>query len=97
MRLEKYKPNRRGMKDTLGSEPVRLELVARAEAIAEVARAEYKANPPHTGTVDVTVDSQSGGRRIRARAAVIAKHPAVLHIEGDRRTLGAAMDAGRLP
>lgn len=97
MRLEKYKPNRRGMKDTLGSEPVRLELVRRAEAIAEVARGEYEADPPHSGTVDVVVDSQPGGRRIRARAAVIAKHPAVLHIEADRRTLGAAMDAGSLP
>lgn len=97
MRLEKYKPNRRGMKAALGSEPVRVELVRRAHAIAEVARAEYEANPPHTGSVDVVVDSQSGGRRIRSRAAVIAKHPAVLAIEGDRRTLGAAMDAGRLP
>lgn len=97
MRLEKYKANRRGMRDVLGSEPVRVELVRRAEAIAEVARAEYEANPPHTGSVDVVVDSQAGGRRIRARAAVIAKHPAVLAIEADRRTLGAAMDAGKLP
>ncbi|HEY1395021.1 hypothetical protein [Roseateles sp.] len=97
MRLEKYTPNRRGIKQQLGSEGVRAELVRRAHAIADVARAEYEANPPHTGTVEVFVDSQAGGRRIRARAAVIAKHPAVLAIEGDRRTLGAAMDAGRLP
>ncbi len=97
MRLERYKPNRRGMKDALGSEAVRLELVRRAEAIADTARAEYEADPPHSGQVVVEVDSQPGGRRVRARAAVIAKHPAVIPIEGDRRTLGAAMDAGRLP
>lgn len=97
MRLDKYKPNRRGIRNLLGSEEVRAELVRRAEAVAEVARAGYEAQPPHTGTVNVYVDSQGGGgRRVRARAAVIAQHPAVLHIEADRRTLGSAMDAAGL-
>lgn len=97
MRLDKYKPNRRGIRNLLGSEEVRAELVRRAEAVAEVARAGYEAQPPHTGTVKVYVDSQGGGgRRVRARAAVIAQHPAVLHIEADRRTLGSAMDAAGL-
>lgn len=96
MKLERYKPNRRGIKGVLGSDEVRAELVRRAEAVAEVARAEYEANPPHSGTVEVFVDSQGGGGgRVRARAAVIAKHPAVLPIEADRRTLGAAFDAAR--
>ena len=96
MRLDRYKPNRRGIRGILGSQTVRADLVRRAEAVAEVARAEYQANPPHTGQVDVIVDSQAGtGGRVRSRAAVIAKHPAVLHIEADRRTLGAAMDAAR--
>jgi hypothetical protein len=94
VRLERYKPNRKGMRGILGSEGVRLDLHRRAEAVAEVARAGYEADPPHSGTVNVYVDSQSGGgRRVRARAAVIAQHPAVLSIEADRRTLGSAMDA----
>lgn len=94
MRLERYKPNRKGMRAVLGSEGVRLDLVRRAEAVAEVARAGYEADPPHSGTVNVYVDSQGGGgKRVRARAAVVAQHPAVLPIEADRRTLGSAMDA----
>jgi hypothetical protein len=94
MRLERYKANRKGMRGILGSEGVRLDLVRRAEAVAEVARAGYEAQPPHTGHVNVYVDSESGkGKRVRARAAVIAQHPAVLPIEADRRTLGSAMDA----
>lgn len=97
MRLEKFKPNRKGIREVLGSEPVRLALVRRAEAVAAVADAEYRANPPHSGEVNVYVDSQGGGgRRVRARAAVIAQHPAVLPIEADRRTLGAALDAAHL-
>lgn len=94
MRLERYKANRRGMRDVLGSEGIRVDLVRRAEAVAEVARAAYAARPPHTGTVNVYVDSQAGtAGHPRARAAVIAQHPAALPIEADRRPLGSAMDA----
>lgn len=94
MRLDKYKANRRGIRGVLGSEGVRAELVRRAEAVAAVADAGYKANPPHSGVVNVYVDSQPGtASHPRARAAVIAQHPAVLPIEADRRTLGSAMDA----
>lgn len=97
MKLTRYRANRRGMRGILGSETVRADLVARAEAVAEVARAEYTAHPPHQGEVNVYVDSQPGTRaHPRARAAVIAQHPAVLPIEADRRTLGSAMDAARL-
>lgn len=97
MKVERYKANRRGMRAILGSEGVRADLVLRAEAVAAVADAGYKANPPHQGEVNVYVDSQAGTRaHPRARAAVIAQHPAVLPIEADRRTLGAAIDAARL-
>lgn len=94
MKLERYKPNRKGMRGVLGSEQVRADLHARAEAVAAVAQAEYEAQPPHSGQVNVYVDSQPGtSGHPRARAAVIAQHPAVLAIEADRRTLGSAMDA----
>lgn len=90
----RYKPNRRGMLNILGGEPMRADLHARATNMAVVAQAEYDARPPHQGEVNVIVDSQAGTpAHPRARAAVIAQHPAVLHIERKRRTLGAAMDA----
>lgn len=98
MGLTRYKPNRRGLRAILGSEGVRADLHARAEAVAEAAREEYTARPPHEGEVEVVVDSETGDRPggVRARAAVIAKHPAVLAIEKDRSPLGTAMDAARL-
>lgn len=95
MGLVRYRPNRRGIRALLGADWVRADLERRAEAVAEVARADYQANPPHTGQVVVEVDSAAGetGARLRARAAVIARHPAALHIEADRRPLGKAIDA----
>ncbi len=90
----RYKPNRRGMVNILGGEQMRADLHVRAVNMATVAQAEYDARPPHAGEVTVIVDSQVGtADHPRARAAVIAQHPAVLHIERKRRTLGAAMDA----
>lgn len=95
MGLDRYRPNRKGIRGVLGSEGVRADLHARAERVGAAAEASYTADPPHSGQVDVVVDSQSGGGgRVRARAAVIAKHPAALHIEADRRPLGSALDAG---
>lgn len=96
MALVRYKPNRRGIRDLLGSTGVALDLLRRAEAVAVAAQAAYDADPPHTGRVEVEVDAHVGkpGRRAyRARAAVIAQHPAALHIEDDRRVLGGAVDA----
>lgn len=97
MGLIRYKPNRRGMRNLIGSETVRADLHLRAEAVAAVAAAEYKTRPPHQGEVNVYVDSEAGTpEHPRARAAVIAQHPAVIPIEKDRRPLGIAMDAARL-
>jgi hypothetical protein len=96
MGLVRYRPNRRGLRALLGAEFVRLDLVERAEKIAEHVRLDYAANPPHSGEVTVTVDSEAGettGKR--ARAAVVAQHPAVVHIEHDRRPLGSAIDAAK--
>lgn len=98
MRLIRYKANRRGMRRLIGSETVRADLHLRAEAVAAAADAEYHARPPHQGEVNVYVDSQAGtADHPRARAAVIAQHPAVIPIEKHRHTLAAAMDAARLP
>lgn len=95
MGLERYRPNRQGIRELLGAEWVRADLHARAERVAAAAEASYTADPPHSGQVNVYVDSQAGGSggRVRSRAAVIADHPAALPIEADRRPLGSALDA----
>lgn len=94
MGMDRYVPNRRGIKALLGSEGVRLDLVARGERVAEAAQSDYDARPPHQGHVEVTVESEGGkGARVRARAAVVARHPAAQFIERDRRPLGSALDA----
>jgi len=97
MGLVRYKPNRRGIQDLLGADWVRANLHRRADAVAAVAEVSYRANPPHEGQVEVTVDSAAGetGARLRSRAAVVARHPGVVHIEADRRVLGSALDAAR--
>lgn len=95
MKLDSYKPKRKGLKKLLGSEGVRIGLVAHAARIAVVAQAAYEADPPHEGHVEVTVESEgSNTGAFRARATVVARHPAVIPIEADRRTLGASLDAG---
>ncbi len=91
MGLVKYTPNRRGIRNLLGSAEVLADLMRRGERVAAVARADYIADPPHSGQVDV--DVVPSRERVRVRAAVIARHPAALHIEADRRPLGKAMDA----
>lgn len=93
MALVRYRPNRRGLRDLLGSTGVQLDLQARAERVAAAARADYTTRPPHSGEVEVVVDAGREPQSGRARAAVIAKHPAAQHIEADRRPLGGAMDA----
>lgn len=91
MKLDRYESKRRGLKDVLGSEGVRADLVVRAERVAVVAQADYEADPPHEGHVEVIVDSHSGAPR--SKAVVIARHPAAIAIEADRRPLGKALDA----
>lgn len=97
MALIRYRPNRRGLKAILGSGGVLADLLVRGEAVAEAARAEYTARPPHQGEVDVEVVAEAGhGSRVRDRVAVIAHHPGAHPIEHNRRPLGAALDAARL-
>lgn len=92
----RYKPNRRGLRDLLGSEGVKADLHTRGEAVAAAAREDYTARPPHQGEVEVVVASEGAtAKRVRARTAVIAKHPGALGIEADRRPLGSALDAAR--
>lgn len=93
MGLVKYRPNRRGIRDLLGSPTVGGDLFQRALRVAAAAQADYVAHPPHSGQVEVVTVLEK--ERIRWRAAVIAKHPGALPIEHDRRPLGKAMDAAR--
>lgn len=91
MKLERYEPNRRGVRALLKAPEVLGDLIGRAQRVAEVARASYEGRPPHQGEVEVVVTGSMGDDR--ARAAVIAKHPGALPIEADRRPLGSALDA----
>ncbi len=91
MGLVKYTPNRRGIRDLLGDPAVGGMLFQKALKIAAAARSDYEAQPPHSGQVEVVTTLEK--ERIRWRAAVIAKHPAALPIEADRRPLGKALDA----
>ena len=94
MKLEKYKPNRKGIKELLGSAGIQADLTVRAERVAVVAQEAYDAKPPHEGKVEVTVHSEGSVHgRVRARAAVVAEHPAAQFIERDRRPLGSSLDA----
>lgn len=107
----RYEPNRKGIRDMLSSEWVEQELRQVAGQVAAAAWIQYQLRPPHSGEVEVVIDSSRsrgatrveigpGGATIsnwaRARAAVIAKHPAALHIEEDRRPLGRALDNASL-
>lgn len=93
MGLVRYKPNRRGIRDLLGSPEVGGMLFEKALKVAAVAEVEYVEHPPHSGQVEVVTTLSK--ERIRWRAAVIAKHPGALPIEHDRRPLGKALDAAR--
>jgi hypothetical protein len=105
MPLVRFRPRRKGIKALLSTPEVAAELAERAERAAVAARADYTGDPPNEGEVDVRVEVQTKGKRgkgrksvnrkVRARAAVVAVHPAVLAIEGDRRVLGAALDAAK--
>jgi hypothetical protein len=93
-RLVSYRANRAGMRDVIKSEGVDAMLGRRAQSVAQVAQSGYDAAPPHSGQVDVDV-VQEGSDSDRARVAVIARHPAALAIERDRRILGSAISAAR--
>jgi hypothetical protein len=93
MGLVRYRPNRQGIRDLLGSPAVGGMLFEKALKVAAAAEAEYTARPPHSGQVEVVTTLSK--ERIRWRAVVIAKHPGALPIEADRRPLGRAMDAAR--
>lgn len=90
----KYRPNRVGMRELANSDGVDEMLERRAEHVRDVAQASYDARPPHDGRVEVEV-LQDNSDSDRARVAVIARHPAALAIEADRRPLGSAVSAAR--
>lgn len=91
-----YKGSFRGVKKLRGSRQVDEALERTARAIAAAAQSQYDSDPPNEGRVQVEVlqiDSDTTGPR--ARVAVIARHPAALAIEAERRVLGGSLDAGR--
>lgn len=94
-KLKRYRPNRRGIRGVGRSRGVIADLTARAGSVAGVAQSAYDAAPPHTGTVIVDVLPVDLDSFARARVAVLARHPAALRIEADRRPLGGALDAAR--
>lgn len=93
MKLDRYKPNRRGIQKMLKSPEVLGDLIGRGVEVAAAASAYYELRPPHQGEVEVVVAGSIGDDR--ARVAVIAKHPGALGIEADRRPLGGALDAAK--
>jgi hypothetical protein len=94
-RLVRYRANRAGTQVLIRSEGVDRMLAGRGQSVAVVAQAAYDAHPPHSGRVEVDVLNDSASDSDRARVAVIARHPAALHIEADRRVLGGSLDAAR--
>src|SRR5690606_2444648 len=70
MGLVRYRPNRQGIRDLLGSPAVGGMLFEKALKVAAAAEAEYTARPPHSGQVEVVTTLSK--ERIRWRAAVIA-------------------------
>jgi hypothetical protein len=92
-RLIRYQPKRAGIRGVARSREVDAHLADRAQAVADLAQALYDSDPPHSGRVDVEVVNDSDSDR--ARVAVIARHPAALPIEAERRVLGGSLDAAR--
>lgn len=93
-KLIRYVPNRPGMRGIANSRAMDAMLERRAHNVAVVAQGAYDAHPPHTGRVFVEV-VQVESDSDRARVAVIARHPAAIHIEAQRRILGSAISAAR--
>lgn len=94
MPLVKYRGKRAGVVAILKSERVHLNLRARAERMAVVAQVYYNVGQyAHSGQVTVRADSEV--RRNRARAVVIAEHPAAIAIEHDHHVLAQALDAAK--
>jgi hypothetical protein len=98
MKLERYVPNRRGMGQILKSDEVRVILGAEAAVIAGKARMSYTVLRAHgvieEGVVEVYVDTSTGPTR--ARAAIIAEHPAVPAIEDKYHVLAGAVGKSKL-
>lgn len=96
-RLIRYQPSFRGMKALRCSRGIDEMLERRAHNVAVMAQAAYDADLPNTGRVEVEVlnDSASDTSEPRSRVAVIARHPAALRIEAERRPLGGAISAAR--
>lgn len=81
-----------GMRELLTSREVERDLKRRGDQIA--AAAEAIGVPPHEGEVDYYAESSRG--TTRARVHVVADHPGALGQEQQYRTLGTALDAGKL-
>jgi hypothetical protein len=92
--LVNFRVNRAGIAGILKSETVRLHLYARAQRAAAVAQARYDDERlVDSGRVHVFADSQI--QTNRARAAVVAIHPAVVEVERDHHVLAQALDAAK--
>lgn len=85
----RFDPDRQGIAELLKLPGVQADLHARADRVRQVADA--AGQQTSDGPLPIVVDSQTG--RKRARAAVIANHPAGIAIELKHRLLGRSLDA----
>jgi hypothetical protein len=87
--------DRGGVAELLRSAAVQQMLTAKAEAIAAAARARGIRVDGTPGEVPLPIEVHSSPRAKRARAVVLAAHPAALHVEAKHRLLVGSLGAGR--
>lgn len=94
--------NGEGIRELLVSDGVSSEIQGRAERVSEAANTRYGAiavgqrdagAPPES--VEITTSVHMGTGKTRARARVVADHPASRAVEAKHRVLGQSMDAAR--
>jgi hypothetical protein len=99
VRLELNSP---GIREMLKSDDVANDIERRAQAVAAAARARYdsisvgeREAGQGGGEHHIPVSVHMGSGTTRARARIVADHPAALHVEAKHRVLGHSIDAAR--
>ena len=87
--------NSAGIRELLSSADVQRDLDARAERVADAARAQGVRVSGEPGDVAMPVVTYAAGDSTRARALVVAEHAAALATETKHRLLGSSLDAAR--
>lgn len=87
--------NRSGILALLGSSEVQAMLTRKAGAVAEAARRRGVKVDGMPGEVPLPIEVVPAGNAKRARALVVADHPAGLAAESKHRVLVGSLDAAR--